>query len=235
MPKEWISGSEGKNLKFKRETLLNYGMNRWGLNKAQSVGPTSELIRKCAPSSFEEWESFYFSNATQKKRNGIRITREYIQEMGQRLYVKLSEVVQNELGSIQEDECIDYAYNLVLNRTYEGYRSEVETIYGQLESILNVKIHPAPDEWDRTFNVDFYIEAGKKFIGLQIKPISSGQALNQYQWIKMHEVNHKKFFDKFGGRVFFIYSVKSGGNKKKIFNVEVIDEIQKEIERLKKD
>jgi hypothetical protein len=235
MPKEWISGSEGKNLKFKRETLLNYGMNRWGLNKAQSVGPTSELIRKCAPSSFEEWESFYFSNATQKKRNGIRITREYMQEMGQRLYVKLSEVVQNELGSIQEDECIDYAYNLVLNRTYEGYRSEVETIYGQLESILNVKIHPAPDEWDRTFNVDFYIEAGKKFIGLQIKPISSGQALNQYQWIKMHEVNHKKFFDKFGGGVFFIYSVKSSGKKKKIFNVEVIDEIQNEIERLKKD
>ena len=159
----------------------------------------------------------------------------HIQKIGQKLYVKLSEVVQNELGSIQEDECIDYAYNLVLNRTYEGYRSEIETIYGQLESILNVKIDPAPDEWDRTFNVDFYIKAGKKFIGLQIKPISSGQALNQYQWVKMHEVNHKKFFDKFGGRVFFIYSVKSGGGKKKIFNVEVIDEIQREIERLKKN
>jgi hypothetical protein len=234
MPKEWIVGSEGKNLKFKRETLLNYGMNRWGLNKAQSVGPTSELIRKCAPGSFEEWESFYFSNATQKKRNGIKITREFIRDLGQKLYVKLSEVVQNELGSIQEDECIDYAYNLVLNRTYEGYRSEVETIYGQLESILDIKIHPAPDEWDRTFNVDFYIEAGKKFIGLQIKPISSGQAINQYQWIKMHEVNHKKFTNKFGGQVFFIYSVKSG-KKKKIYNVEVIEEIRKEIERLEKE
>ena len=33
MPKEWILGNEGENLKFKRETLLNYGMNRWGLNK----------------------------------------------------------------------------------------------------------------------------------------------------------------------------------------------------------
>ena len=43
MEQEWISGREGKNLKFKRETLLNYGMNRWGLNKAHSVGPTSEL------------------------------------------------------------------------------------------------------------------------------------------------------------------------------------------------
>ena len=169
-----------------------------------------------------------------KKRNGIQVTREYIEDLGQKLYVKLSEVVQNELGSIQEDECIDYAYNLVLNRTYEGYRSEVETVYGQLEDILNVKIQPAPDAWDRTFNVDFYIEAGKKFIGLQIKPISSGQALNQYQWIKMHEVNHKNFLEKFGGHVFFIFSIKSG-NKKKIYNAEVIEEIRREIEILKND
>ncbi len=121
-----------------------------------------------------------------------------------------------------------------MNRTYEGYRSEIETIYGQLESILGVKIQPAPDEWDRTLNVDFYIEVMKKFIGLQIKPISSGQALNQYQWIKMHEVNHEKFRNKFGGQVFFIYSVKSG-KKKRIYNVEVIEEIKKEIERLKKE
>ena len=82
--------------------------------------------------------------------------------------MKLSGVVQNELNSIQEEECIDYAYNLVLNRTYEGYRSEIETIYGQLESILDVKIQPAPDEWDRTFNVDFYIEVMKKFIGFRL-------------------------------------------------------------------
>ena len=132
------------------------------------MGTTSELIRKCAPSSFEEWEPFYFSNATQKKRNGIKITREFIRDLGQKLYVKLSGVVQNELNSIQEEECIDYAYNLVLNRTYEGYRSEIETIYGQLESILDVKIQPAPDEWDRTFNVDFYIEVMKKFIGFRL-------------------------------------------------------------------
>lgn len=232
MSKEWITGSEGKNLKFKRETLLNYGMNRWGLNKAHSVGPTSELIRSCAPTSFEDWDKFYFSNATQKKKNGIKITREYIKELGQKLYIKLSEVVQNELESIQEDECIDYAYNLVLNRTYEGYRSEVDTIYGQLESILGIKIQPAPDEWDRTFNVDFYIQVNKNYIGLQIKPISSGRSLNDYQWDKMHEVNHEKFKNKFGGHVFFIYSVKSG-EKKKIYNVEVIEEIKKEIQRLK--
>lgn len=148
--------------------------------------------------------------------------------------MKLFEVIKNELYTIQEEEGVNCAYSIALSGTYKGYRSEVGTIYGQLESVLNIEIEPTPDEWDRAFNVDFFIEVRKKFIGLQIKPISSGQALNQYQWIKMHEVNHEKFKKKFGGQVFFIYSVKSGG-KKKIYNLEVIEEIKKEIERLENE
>jgi uncharacterized protein YciU (UPF0263 family) len=159
------------------------------------------------------------------------MTREHIGDLGQKFYVKLFEVAQSELNSIQEEECIDCAYNLALSMAYGGYRSEIKTISGQLESILGVEIHPAPDGWDRTFNIDFYIEVEKKFIGLQIKPISSGQASNQYQWIKMHEVNHEKFRNKSGGQVFSVY-IRSG-KKKKIYNVEVIEEIRKEIERLK--
>ena len=158
MDEEWIIRVEGRNLKFKRETLLNYAMNRWALNKAHSVGPTSELIRKCAPKSFEVWENFYFENAVQKKKDGLKINREYLIDSGRKLYVKLTEVVHSELSGIQEKECIDYAYNLVLNRTYEGYLSEIDTIYGQLEEILKVKIRPAPDEWDRIYNVDFFIK-----------------------------------------------------------------------------
>lgn len=232
MTKEWISGSDGKNLKFKRETLLNYGLNRWGLNKTYSVGSTSELIRACAPTSFEEWENFYFSKAIQKKKNGLRITREYITGLGQTLYVKLTEVVQKELLSITEEECIDYAYNLVLNRTYEGYVTEIETIYGQLEGALGITIEPAPDDWDRTYSVDFSIKIGDSYIGLQIKPIASGQALNQYQWIEMHANNHERFERDFGGKVFFVYSIKSSGKKKRIYNVEVIEQIKAEIQRL---
>lgn len=232
MPKEWITGSDGKNLKFKRETLLNYGLNRWGLNKAYSVGLTSELIRACAPKTFQDWEKFYFNTAKQKKKNGIRITREYIKGLGQTLYIKLSEVVQNELGSITEEECIDYAYNLVLNRTYEGYRTEIETIYGQLESIIKQKIEPAPDDWDRTFGVDFFIKVSDYYIGLQMKPISSGKSLNDYQWIEMHKKSHAKFQTKYGGKVFFVFSVKGAGGKKRIHNMEVIDEILAEIKRL---
>ncbi len=229
--KDWIVGADGYNQKYRHETLLNYGMNRWGLNRASKVGPTSELIRRCTPKVFKEWESFYFKNAKQKKVNGQRITKEYMDDLGRRLYIKLSEVVQNELESIQEEECINYVFNLVLNRTYEGYKSEIDTIYGQLESHLNKRIHPAPDKWDRKYNVDFYIQVKSDYIGLQIKPISSGRALDYYQWEKMHESNHRKFEKEQGGKVFFIYSITSG-KKKIIQNQEVIEEIEKEINKL---
>jgi len=234
MEKEWIKGSDGKNPKFKRETLLNYGMNRWGLNKTHSVGPTSKLIRTCSPKSFEEWEEYYFANAVQKKRNGLKVTREYITDLGRKLYVKLSEVVQNELESIEEEECIDYAYNLILNRTYEGYQTEIKTVYGQLESILEVKIEPAPDEWDRAYCVDFFVRIGQKYVGLQIKSVS-GFPLDHYQWESMHEKAHAKFTEKLGGKVFFVYSRKSKSSKKaKIDNIEVIEHIRDEINRIKK-
>jgi hypothetical protein len=234
MVKEWIIGREGKNLKFKREALLNYGMNRWGLNKAHSVGTTSELIRISSPSTFEEWEDYYFENAKQKKRNGIKITREYLIELGRKLYIKLSEVVQNELESVTEEECIDYAYNLVLNRTYEGYRGEIQTIYGQLQNILGIPIKPAPDEWDRLYNVDFFIEISGKYIGLQIKPTTFKHTFGDYKWKEMQKTSHRKFQEKFGGWVFTVFSVKEG-NKKVIHNPEVIEEIRKEIEKLEKE
>lgn len=231
MPKEWLDGKEGVNLKFKRETLLNYGMNRWGLNKASSVGSTSYLIRSCSPKTFEEWEKYYFGNATQKKKDSTKITRKYLIELGEKLYIKLSEVVQNELEAITEEECIDYAYNLVINRTYEGYIGEIQTIYGQLEKILEVKIEAASDEWDRTYNVDFYIKVKNRYIGLQIKPISSGLALDQHQWQKIQEISHEKFRKGFGGKVFYIYSMKKD-KKKEIYNIEIIEDIRQEMKRL---
>lgn len=234
MAKDWITESDGEGLKFKHETLLNYGLNRWGLNKAYSVGALSELIRSCAPKEFKEWEEFYFTQGKQKKKDGIKITREFITGLGQTLYIKLTEVVQKELASITEEECIEYAYNLVLRRTYDGYRTEIETIYGQLEGAVEMKIEQAPDKWDRAYSVDFFIKVGEKYIGIQIKPIASGQALNQYQWIEMHKKNHEKFEKEFGGKVFFVYSIKAGTGKKKIFNVEVIEEIRAEIKRLSK-
>ena len=128
---------------------------------------------------------------------------------------------------------------MVINRTLDGYMTEIKTIYGQLQAILqkdypDVKIEPASDEWDRLYNVDFYILINRKYIGLQIKPVSDGVQLSQiFKERELQKQTHKKFLDEFGGNVFYIFSIKDKG-KKRIANIEVVNELKKEIERLKK-
>ena len=222
------------NNQYYRETLLNYATNRCGYNKSSSVGKIAELIRQCQPKTIQEWEDFYFSNATQNKKNGEKITRSYIEDLGKKLYIKISEVVENELQQITEEECISYIYNLVINRTFDGYYTEISTIYGQLEKILGVKIKSAPDEFDRKYSVDFFIEIKENvYIGLQIKPVS-GRNIDYYNVKQFHKENNEKFTNKYKGNVFFIFSQKIG-DKKQIQNVEVINEIKQEIERLKNE
>ncbi|MFW5628712.1 MAG: MjaI family restriction endonuclease [Candidatus Cloacimonadaceae bacterium] len=229
--KKWHKDKIGHAYRYKREALLNYALNRWNLNYASSIGKTSELIRKCAPKQLEEWQEYYFENAVQAKKNGIRITEDYVKELGDKLFYKLTEVVSNELEAITIEECRDYVYNLIINRTFEGYQTEIKTIYGFLNNELGVEIISAPDEWDRTYNVDFFIKISKnKHIGIQIKPVS-GKALDHYQWEEMHRVNHAKFSKIYQGKVFFIYS-HTVGRSKTILNTEVIEEIRAEISRL---
>ena len=147
--------------------------------------------------------------------------------------MKITEVIQYEVAEVMEQDCINYIKEVVINRTFEGYQTEIQTIYGQLQNILGMPIKPAPDEWDRIYNVDFFIEVNDKYIGLQIKPITFEHTFEDYKWKEMQETTHQKFQEKFGGRAFIVFSVKVG-DKKRIKNVEVIDEIKKEIERLRK-
>jgi hypothetical protein len=112
--------------------------------------------------------------------------------------------------------------------------TEIKTVYGQLEKALDVKIEPAPDEWDRLFNVDFFIQVNGKHIGIQIKPVNQGIQLSQiFKEKDLQSKTHEKFTQQYGGKVFYIFSAKVG-EKKEISNKEVIDEIRQEIERLKK-
>ena len=77
---------------------------------------------------------------------------EYLECLGKKLYTKITEVIRVEIDDVSEEDCINYIYNLVINRTFEGFQTEVETIYKLLERELSVKIKPAPDEWDRLYN-----------------------------------------------------------------------------------
>lgn len=206
-----------------KEWILNSAMNRFQLNFKRNVGATSESIRQCAPKTLEEWRDYYFTHVR---------SEEHITELGKKLYIKITEVISAEVEEITEQDCIDYMFQLVINRTFDGYWTEIKTIYGQLEQELGYKIEPAPDKWDRLYNVDFFIKIKEKYIGIQIKPVNQGIQLPQiFKEKELQQKTHKKFTSEFGGKVFYVYSSKANG-KKVIMNPEVIEEIRAEINRL---
>lgn len=207
MPKEWI---------------LNQANMRWQLNRPKHVGHVAAEIRKCSPKSLEDWKKYYFENVRSK---------EQLTEVGKKLYEKVTGICKQEIEQLTEKDCIDYVLELVFDRTYDGYKSEIQTIYGELQKILGVKISFAPDEWDRGYNVDFFIKVKDKYIGLQIKPAGFEyipQIINEYEFQKE---THKKFTEKYGGKVFYVISVKIDKGKE-IYNKEVIQQISNEIKRL---
>lgn len=209
MPKEWI---------------LNQANMRWGFTKKKNVGPVAELIRKCSPRSVQDWEKYYLSNVYPK---------EHLEKLGKLLFIKVTDVCKAEIESITEEDCINFIYNLVINRTFDGYQSEIQTIYGQLQNILNINIEPAPDEWDRKYNIDYYIKIKENYIGLQIKPAGYEYITQIINEREQQRITHEKFTEKYGGKVFYIISI-TEGKSKRIHNIDVIDEIKKEIIRLYK-
>jgi len=68
---------------------------------------------------------------------------------------------------------------MVLLSTFDGYITEIQTVYGQLEHILGLKIEPAPDQWDRLYNVDFFIQQLPQ--GYDTYLNDAGQSLSQGQ------------------------------------------------------
>ena len=184
------------------------------------MGPSR---KQYAPRNLEEWRDYYFRNVK---------TKEHIEELGRKLYVKITEVIASEVEEVTEEDCIHYMLQLVIDRTYDGYTTEIRTVYGQLQSVLGVKIEPAPDQWDRLFNVDFFIKIGEKYIGLQIKPASGVSHIPEiFKERNQQAATHQRFTERYGGKVFYVISTKEGNNKV-IQNVEIIDEIRAEIKRL---
>ena len=188
-----------------KEWILNSAMNRFQLNFKRNVGAVSDEIRKCNPKSIEEWKEYYFINVRDNA---------HIESLGRKLYVKIGEVIAAEVENITEEDCINYMFNMVINRTFDGYMTEIKTIYGQLQQILKCKIEPAPDEWDRLFNVDFYIKINEHYIGLQIKPASGVSHIPQiFKERALQEKTHKKFQTQYGGKGFYIIFIKNGNKK----------------------
>ena len=215
------------------ELLLNYTNRRWGLTKTAKVGEVMALIRECQPSTFEEWEQWYFEHAYTKTKQPFKITRESLREQGERLYGKMKDCVipqvMDSIRRLTEDDCIDYIFELTICRTYDGYLTEKSIIYNKLaHKFPDVTFEETDPQLDHAGDVDYVGKIGERAFGIQVKPVTANASLGNYSVTARMQDSFRQFERDFGGKVFVIFSVDDH-----IKNTEILDEIQHEVNRLK--
>ena len=217
----------------KKEFLLNHACQLYQLTRPNKVGEVMNLIRQCQPSSLEEWETWYFENAMTAGKTPVRISKESLHELGERLYVKMTELVipqiQEAINNISRQDCIDYVYNLTINRTYDGYNREKSVVNDGLAKIFKDVVFAESDpELDHAGDIDYVAKVGKYQFGIQIKPVTANANFGGYSLSERMKASFDDFISKYGGKVFIVYSLRG-----EIANKEVVEQIKQEIERLK--
>lgn len=217
----------------KKERVLNYACQTYQLSRPNKVGAVMALIRECQPNSFKEWEEWYFENAYTAGKKSVKITNESLYELGERLYSKITEVVipewETAFQELTKQDCIDYIYNLTINRTYDGYIREKSVVNDGLAKIFpDVVFEESDPELDHAGDIDYVAKVGDCSFGIQIKPVTASANFGSYSLTERMKASFDSFKEQYGGNVFVVFSLDG-----EIANKEVIEQIEKEIERLR--
>ncbi len=147
-------------------------------------------------------------------------------------YTKITEVVIPEweaaFRELTKQDCIDYIYNLTINRTYDGYLREKSVINDGLAKIFpDIVFEESNPELDHAGDIDYIAKVGDKYIGIQIKPVTASANFGSYSLTERMKASFVSFKEQFGGDVFIVFSLDG-----EIANKEVIEQIRKEITQL---
>ena len=217
----------------KKEKVLNYACQTYQLSRPNKVGAVMALIRECQPKTIDEWENWYFENANTTGKYPFKITRSNLEELGERLYEKITEVVipewQDAFKALTKEDCYNYIYNLTINRTFDGYLREKSVVNDGLAKIFpNIRFEESSPELDHAGDIDYigYV-SDQKAIGIQIKPVTAKSNFGNYSVSERMKSSFESFKEDYQGKVFIVYSLDG-----EIANEDVIEEIKQEIIRL---
>jgi hypothetical protein len=216
----------------KKEKVLNYACQTYQLSRPNKVGAVMALIRECQPTTIEEWEKWYFENAFTDGKNTFKVTEESLDELGNRLHEKITEVVipewQEAFNGLTLQDCIDYIRNLTINRTFDGYVREKSVVNnGLAKHFTSIKFEESPSELDHAGDIDYLGYVGEKAFGIQIKPVTAKSNFGNYSASDRMKASFQDFEEEYGGKVFIIFSLEG-----EIANIEVLKAIEIEIARL---
>lgn len=217
----------------KKEHVLNYACQLYQLSRPAKVGAVMALIRECQPASYEEWKKWYFENAYTATKTPVKLSLESLKELGERLYEKIQTFVipdwQEAFAQLTLQDCIDYIYNLTINRTYDGYIREKSVVNDGLAKMFpDITFMESDPELDHAGDIDYVAEVGKYQFGIQIKPVTANANFCGYSLSERMKASFNDFTEQYGGKVFIVYSLKGD-----ISNKEVVENIREEIKRLR--
>lgn len=216
----------------KKEKVLNYACQTYQLSRPNKVGSVMALIRECQPKTIEDWENWYFENAKTDGKAAFKVTKESLEELGTRLHEKITQVVipewQAAFNELTLQDCIDYIYNLTINRTFDGYIREKSVVNdGLAKEFTEVSFEESPPELDHAGDIDYLGWVGKKAFGIQIKPVTAKSNFGNYSVSERMKASFEDFEEKYQGKVFIVYSLDG-----EIADKEVLKDIENEIKRL---
>jgi MjaI restriction endonuclease len=216
----------------KKEKVLNYACQTYQLSRPNKVGAVMALIRECQPKTIEDWEAWYFENAYTNGKNTFKVTKESLEELGNRLYEKITEVVipewQEAFRNLTLQDCIDYINNLTINRTFDGYIREKSVVNDGLAKYFpSVRFEESPSELDHAGDIDYLGYVGKKAFAIQIKPVTAKSNFGNYSISDRMKAGFQDFQEEYGGKAFIVFSLDG-----EIANKEVLKDIDAEIVRL---
>lgn len=216
----------------KKEKVLNYACQTYQLSRPGKVGTVMALIRECQPQTLDEWEEWYFANAVTDGKDPVKITKESLRELGQRLHEKITGVVipewQEAFRSLTLEDCINYIHNLTIHRTYDGYIREKSVVNDGLAKIFpDVIFEESLSELDHAGDIDYLGRVGDKAFSIQIKPLTAKSNFGNYSVSERMRTGFDAFSKEFGGKVFVVFSLDG-----EIGDRQIIDDIRTEIERL---
>ena len=162
------------------------------------------------------------------------MSEDSLTELGERLYEKIQTFVipdwQEVFSQLTLQDCIDYIYNLTINRTYDGYIREKSVVNdGLAKKFPTVVFKESDPELDHAGDIEYVAEVGSYQCGIQIKPVTANANFGGYSLSERMKASFNDFTEQYGGKVFVVYSQKG-----EIANKEVIDSIREEIERLRR-
>ncbi len=151
----------------KKEKVLNYACQVYQLSRPNKVGAVMAMIRECQPKTIREWEDWYFAHAYTAGKSPMKIIKDTLRELGERLHAKITEVVipewQAAFRQLTLQDCVDYIHNLTINRTFDGFLREKSVVNdGLAREFPEIQFLESETDLDHAGDIDY--NGGKVFV-----------------------------------------------------------------------